>query len=144
MSHPVPALALPAPDVRVLIAPCVAGFSLSAAVLRELLERSPEYFDEPIPKAEFPRLPPDTGSKGELYLGGLLKNDMLYFVRADLPALRTDLWLLEQFDKRGANGLVFRKSAKLKVVTIPADAHWHLFINSDGSEAIHEDHRVWS
>ena len=140
MSHPIPALAPPATDLRVLIAPCVAGLSLSAAVLRELLERSPEYFDEPIPKAEFPRLPPDTG---ELYLGGLLKGDMLYFVRADLPALRTDSWLLEQFDKRGANGLLFQKSAKLKVVTIPADVHWHLFVNADGSEAIHEDHRVW-
>ena len=123
--------------MRILIAPCVAGLSLSAAVLRELLERSPEYFGEPIPKAEFPRLPPDTGSHGELYPGGLLKGDMLYFVREDLLALRTDSRLLEQFDKRGANGLVFQKSAKLKVVTIPADVHWHIFNNASGATHRH-------
>ncbi len=127
--------------VRVLLNTSPGGFVLSTNVLRELLNRRPELFDEPFPETEFA-----CGglSAEEAYGGCVVRDGQVFFLKPFDRTVRTDGWLLEQFDALGSEGLAGKYCGTLQAVEVPADVQWHIFEHEDGSEAVHENHRVWS
>lgn len=126
--------------VRVLLNTTPGGFTLSTGILRELLQRRPELFDEPFAESEFAV---DCMTIEDAYGGCVVAQGQVFFLKPCDWAVRTDAWLLGQFDALGHEGLAGKYCGTLRVVEVPADVQWHIFEHEDGSEAVHENHRVW-
>jgi len=54
--------------------------------------------------------------------------------------VRTDPILIEAVEKLGEEA---NYASLLKIVTIPDDIEWYIWEADDGSEAVHEKHRIW-
>jgi len=124
--------------MKILIGPKVCGIrtAYTMELMKTLFEQFPQYFvcdGEPENK--------DFWTDYWEY-GTLLKDNLLY--RLDLwytsnygEAFRTDEKVHELFRKLGEKG-------EYKIVEVPDDVEWYLFEGEDGSESIHEKHRIWS
>ncbi len=127
--------------MRVLISTRPGGFSLAEPWLQALWLRRPEWFDGPFDAEEFLAGGP---FEPRHWPNGTFRDGMLYFLDDSLPQLRTDPELLALFDAHGSAALVGPCCLQLKAVEVPDDVAWHLVEHDDGSESIHENHRVWS
>lgn len=110
-------------------------------MVRELFNRHPELFDEPLEAADFRGQGESDEELVAHYSGSALVDEKLYFLKD--PAVRTCAWLIEQLESRGYEVMVGNAGRTLKVVEVPDDVQWYLFEAEDGSESIHEKHRVW-
>ena len=130
--------------VQVLIAPCVCGFHLRPEIVNQLFEHHPELFDEPHSAAYM--LGEVLGNSQEalaaLMVNAVRREDDLFFLNTG-AALRTCPWLLALFFAQGSDALVERPGLSLKVVEIPDGVDWYIYSDDDGSEAVHEKHRIW-
>lgn len=136
---PEPTLPPEAQAVRVLIGPGVCGFALAQPVLETLFECSPHYFSAAMPVSDHPG--PLGGGWDE---AAVVRGPSLYFLHPALPALRCDAWLLAQFDVLGGQGIAGKGCGGLKAVLLPSGVGWHIVEDEDGSETVHENHRVWA
>lgn len=129
---------------KVVISTEVAGFAPEYSLLKGLYNAHPEAFDsEGIPSEEF-GLSADA-SESEVAakaITGILVAGMLFFMRND-ASVRTLPWLVAEVERRGGVNCTWRGGAA-KVVDVPDDVEWYLFIGEDGSESVHEKHRSWA
>jgi hypothetical protein len=130
--------------VQVLIAPCAAGFHLHQDILDQLFARHPEMFDAPHSAAELlgERRHLTPADQASLLANSVVRGDDVHFLDMGVP-LRTSTWLLDKLAAEGSASLVARSSQSLKMVEIPEGVNWFVFENDDGSEAVHERHRIW-
>jgi hypothetical protein len=129
--------------MKVIIAPEVCGFSLSRECLEELFARRPDLFDEPFPAEEL-RL--EGQSDAELldwHSSAVLREGHLYFLKEKEPGLRTDAVLLTALEAYGDTALRGKDCGRLKILEVPDEARWYIREEDDGSESVHEMHRVW-
>lgn len=129
--------------MKIIIAPGVCGFSLSRKCLEELFTRRPDLFDEPFPADEL-RL--DGQSDEDLlkwHSNAVLRDCLLHFLKARDPGLRTDACLLAALEAYGDIAVRGNDCSCLKVVEVPDDVRWYIREDDDGSESVHEMHRVW-
>ena len=132
-------------SVKILIGPGIGGLLLKSSVVAELFERFPDLFDEPFLLKDFV---PDgvTGGEGEedalMFSQACVKGEQLFFLK-DTAALRTLPWLIERIEREGSEALC-RRGYNGKVVEIPDDVRWYIRSEDDGSESIHEEHRIWN
>lgn len=130
--------------MKILIAPCVCGFSLNAETCRELYRQRPDFFRESTPLENLAFLDNWSSERAEEFLGScFVENDVVFFLDERNPELRTFPWLIEQYGRIGPAALAGRYSKTLKVVEVPDDVAWHIWQAEDGSESVHEAHRVW-
>lgn len=129
------------PTVRVLIHPGTGAFSLKQELVQQLFERSPHYFDEPLPLSEF-HAPGVTEPLENIFVNCVVRGEEVFFLKIG-PELRVDPWLLQQFDALGSTALAGRYCSGLKAVDVPASAKWHIFEDDDGSEFVRENGRFW-
>lgn len=127
--------------MRVLISSRPGGFSLAQPWLLTLWTRHPDWFDGPFDSEDFL---PDGPFGAQGWPNGIIQDGKLYFLNENQQELRTDLELLALFDAHGSDALRGPFCLQLKVVEVPDDVAWHLVEHEDGSESIHENHRVWS
>ena len=80
----------------------------------------------------------------DIYTNCVQVGDRLHPLLSRDAAVRTYPWLLEQYDKQGAARLVGQYAGTLRAVEVPADVSWTIWENEDGTEAVHEVHRVWA
>jgi len=129
--------------MKVIIAPEVCGFSLSRDCLEELFARRPDLFNDPFPAEEL-RL--EGQSDEELldwHSSAVLREGHLNFLKEKDPGLRTDAVLLAALAAHGDTALRGKDCSHLKVVEVPDDVRWYIREDDDGSESVHETHRVW-
>lgn len=118
------------------------SFWLSRPVIEDLFKRRPELFGTPMPADEM-RTAQDQ-SDAELvdqYEYAVLHDGHLHFLD-DTDGARTDPLLLEQLRANGPCALS-ASDIPLRIVEIPEDVEWYVFEADDGTESIHEKHRVW-
>jgi hypothetical protein len=129
--------------MKVIIAPAVCGFSLNRDCLEELFARRPELFDEPFPADEL-RLEGQTDAELlDWHSSAVMRQGHLHFLKEKDPDLRTDAVLLAALEAYGDTALRGKDCSRLKVVEVPDDVRWYVREDDDGSESIHETHRVW-
>ncbi len=126
--------------MRVLLSVRPGGFTLNQDVLKTLFAHAPHYFDEPLELSDFTH---EGKFDFSAWPNAVVHEGQLYFLMSHSAQLRCDPHLLAQFDARGSEGLCGPYCSQLKAVEVPDDARWHIFEYEDGSEAVHEDHRVW-
>lgn len=140
LATPAPAGAGAADHVRVLISNRPGGFHLAPSVVKAMFEQSPEYFGESFPVSLFQ----STAIAVErAYPNSVLHADQISFLEVHEPRVRTDAWLIEQFDRLGEAALVGECCRTLKAVAVPADAAWQIYVMDDGSERVQEQSRSW-
>lgn len=129
---------------KVLIGPGIGGFSLHRDVVGQLFALQPELFHEPFDIAEF------CGAQ-EKRLPAEIETDMphshvsdskIYFLM-EVPELQSNPWLIAKFEKDGCASLTARGGSNLKIVEVPSGVSWYLRVEDDGSESVHEEHRIW-
>jgi hypothetical protein len=133
--------------VPVLIATCVAGLPpLNREALKELLKKHPEMFGHPHMVGDFDGPRTHENLEDEL-TDCIVEGDKVYFLETGTPEFRVSTWLIDTFRA----GELFSKldlrptgtKPILKLVEIPDDVKWHLYQDSDGSEMVRENARVW-
>jgi hypothetical protein len=127
--------------IRVLISNRPGGFTLAPVVLNTLFERSPEYFSELSPAALFEATTLDELDKA--FPNSVIHGDQICFLDTHVPAMRTDEWLLEQFDLLGSSAMVGECCRNLKAVAVPASATWLIYEFENGAERVQEPVRSW-
>lgn len=127
--------------MQILISTRPGGFSLSQECLDELFSRAPEFFDGPFETDSF-----STAGVFELsqWPNAVLHEGGLFFLLTSHPGVRQDPMLLHKLQTKGSAALVGPYCSSLKAVEVPDGVAWHIFEYEDGSEAVHENHRVWS
>ena len=129
--------------MKVIISPNSGSFSLKRELLEELFERFPDLFQDAFPVEEL-RLPGQTDEEvREWHDSAVLQGDSLYFLKDRNPELRTLPYLVELLEEKGSDALTGRYCSSLKLVEFPDNGEWYLYTHDDGTEAIHERHRVW-
>lgn len=132
--------------MKVLISTGVCGLQISKEMMQALFERDQSFFD-PMPRSEWTEadgLP--TGSNELQRLFGdraVITESYIYFFKSQVAALRTNPWLIEQAEQDVARVVVAGYEKGVKVVELPDGVKWYLRCDDDGSESIHEEHRVW-
>ncbi len=128
---------------RVVICPDTAGLVLTYEVLARLFSAHPEAFSEPMPPADFGL--PEGASASQVEhatLFGVLDGDgMLRFFEHNEARWRALAWLADEVER--LDGKVCWRDKRAKVVELPDEVKWYLYVGEDGSESIHEEHRVW-
>ncbi len=127
---------------RIVISTEIAGFVPERSLLHGLFEAHPEAFDEPFAAEEFGLAA--SADEAELALKthtAILKDGKLHFLLRD-GFVRTLPWLVAEVGRRQGQNCTWR-GGSAKVVEVPDGVQWHLWEDDDGSEAVHEAHRVW-
>lgn len=149
--------------MKVVINKCFGGFGISIAALKELIVRNAKCVNSFTPKKYYGGESENYKSKedwekswkidfedyedlGDGFMAhrlgyNIYKDGLLYQLkdRGD-NAVRTDSDLIEVIEKLGKDS--FGEHSELKIVEIPDDVEWDIH-DYDGSESIHEAHRVW-
>lgn len=124
---------------KVIIKKDAGCFELPRAIVNELWERNPEVFGEPLD--DFIDIVAGNRTFEEQYTWAVERNGLAYFLELHSRALRTLPWLVE---KVASGELEGRRAQQLRVVNLPEDvADWYIFVREDGSERIHETHRIF-
>lgn len=122
--------------MKVVINSKVGGFGLSDAAFEMLLNLKNIPFEKQA----------NSGSYGhtDYYRAGHVGDFEHFLWDRDFTqdVMRTDSDLIKVVEELGAkaNG----RFASLKIVDIPDDVKWYLYISDFGPESIHEVHRSWS
>ena len=128
---------------RAGICPEVAGLVLTYEVLSGLFAAHPEAFSEPMPPEEFGL--PEGATEADVeqaMLFAVFDGDrMLRFFEHHEARWRTLAWLADEVERR--EGKVCWRDKRAKVLELPDDVRWYLYVAEDGSESVHEQHRVW-
>lgn len=128
--------------MKVIIAPNTL-FELNRACLEQLFERRRDVFDEGM-DVEMMRLPGRTDAQVlAWYKSAVLRDGILYFLKDKAQELRTDAELVALIEARGSAAVQDSGRDGLKVVEIPEGVDWYIRTEEDGSESIHEVHRIW-
>lgn len=114
---------------------------MSLAHLEELFRRKPEFFDGPFDPKDFSL---NKAFTLEDWPNAVLQGEQLYFLITNDTVMRQDPVLLQTLDTQGSGALAGAYCSALTAVEVPDDVAWHIFEYEDGSEAVHENHRVWS
>ena len=129
--------------MKIIISSNPGSFSLKRELLEELFERFPDLFQEAFPVEEL-RLPGQTDEEvREWHDSAVLQGDSLYFLKDRDANLRTLPYLVGLLEDNGSDALTGRFCSSLKIVELPDNVDWYLYSHDDGSEAVHERHRVW-
>jgi hypothetical protein len=114
--------------------------------MREMFERDRDFFD-PMPRSEWTNVDGTAQSTEELeqMFGehAIVTEFVLYFFKDKSPRLRTDPWLIGQVEHDVRRVVKPGYEDGVKVLDIPDDVKWYLRAEDDGSESIHEEHRIW-
>lgn len=60
-----------------------------------------------------------------------------------MEELRSDRRLISMIEKLGGDKASINPRHPIEIVEIPDDVEWRIWENEDGSETIHEVHRIW-
>lgn len=129
--------------MKIIIGPCVCGFTLNRAAVEDLFVRRPELFDEPLPAESFRLSGQSDAELLDYYWNAVLRDGQLHFL-IESPEVRTDPILVARLEREGSAALIGPMARLLKVVEVPDDVQWYLFEDDSGAESVHERHRVWS
>jgi len=129
--------------MKVIIAPGVCGFSLSRTSLEELFVRRPELFGEPFPADELRLEGQSDADMLDWHANAVLRDGKLHFLKYKDSRVRTDTVLVALLDAHGDAEVRSADCGPLKLVDIPDDVNWYIHSDEDGSESVHETHRVW-
>jgi hypothetical protein len=128
--------------MKVIIAPN-SMFALSRPCLEQLFARRKDVFDEGI-DVEIMRLPGRTDAQVlAWHTTAVLRGGILYFLKEKARELRTDPELVALIEAQGSAVVQENGRDDLKLVEIPDDIDWYIRTEDDGSESIHESHRIW-
>lgn len=129
--------------MKIIISPESGSFSLKREILEALFTQFPDLFQDAFPVEEL-RLPGQSDEEvREWHDSAVLQGSNLYFIKDRDAALRTHPYLLQLLEKEGSDAVAGRFCSALKIVEVPDNVEWYLYTHDDGTEAIHERHRVW-
>lgn len=131
--------------VKIIISRSVAGMTLHQDVVAQLYELHPEFFDEPHKLSDLMDVLPNQSEqeKSALLSGAVIRDGDVHFLSMD-SRLRTSPWLVTKLESEGSANLVAEARTELKIVEIPDSVEWYVYTDDDGSESVHERHRVWN
>lgn len=136
--------------MKIAIGVGVNGLRLNNYALAELFKRHPEYFDS-FDHATF-LFTDDAHLTGQDACNKLMEiyssqavadHNKIYFLN-DGAQVRTNKWLIEQIEQDPVRVIEMGYEDTAKIVDIPDGIQWYMHASEDGSESIHEHHRVWS
>lgn len=133
--------------LKILTSPCVGGPNLNQAVVDELFTRCPELFDEPHQVSAFFAEGEDRNAPHHdaLIANTVIRGELIYFLNTRSAEFRTCAWLIAKVASEGSERIVPAGSGhRVKIVEIPEGVDWYIYSDDDGTETIHEQHRVWS
>lgn len=135
--------------MKVAIGVKVCGLRLNTYALWEMFKRESQYFDT-FEHHEF-LFPQDAHLIGVAAQRKLQENydeqavvDLthIHFLNNEV-AVRKHPWFIEQIERDPVRVLKPTCLDGLRVVDVPDDVEWYLHTADDGSESVHEKHRVW-
>ena len=123
--------------MKVFCCPEPGGFRISRKLLEDLYERRPELFGEPLAADDF-RLPGrDDAQLLEDCPLAVLRNGQLRFL-VNHAAVRADPVLVALAETGGSKALCGSDNLAVRVVELPDDLQWTLWIDESGAECIIE------
>jgi hypothetical protein len=131
--------------MKIVINTKIGGFDISAEALYELISQNSEFISsyEQTPKCGYEQwIGFKNGYEKEVATDRLKKDNVVFFHHDDYRESRTDSKLIQILLNLGKNANT--KYSELKIVEIPDDVKWYIRCYDDGTEEIHEEHRVWS
>lgn len=134
--------------MKIVIGVNAGGLTLNRYALTELFNRIPEAFDAfyhiDFLFSEDSHLTGADAQKRllECYPGTVVDTEKIHFV-SDHAAIRANPWLIEQVERDPVRVIDLKRLDGVKVCDIPDDIQWYIREDDDGSESIHEVHRVW-
>lgn len=136
--------------MKIAIGVGVNGLRLNNYALAELYKRHPEYFDS-FDHGDF-LFTEDAHLTGQSAADRLMEiyenqavadTNKIHFLN-DGGRMRTNAWLIEQLEQDPVRVITMGYEDTAKVIEIPDDVEWYIHSSEDGSESIHEKHRVWA
>jgi hypothetical protein len=129
---------------RIVICTEVAGFIPERSLMHGLFKAHPEAFEGPWEPENFGLTAESSDEDVSAVLCfGLLHNGELFLYRATEKDARTLPWLVAEVERRQGRNCTWRGGCA-KVVAVPDEVEWLLYEADDGSESIHEAHRIWA
>lgn len=135
--------------MKILIGVKPGGLGLNRFALTELYKRIPEAFDSfyhiDFLFSEDSHL---TGVEAQKRLlecyssNAVVDTEKIHFLN-NIVAIRSNLWLIEQVERDPIRVIDLSGLHSVRVCEIPDGIKWYLHEDDDGSESIHEEHRIW-
>ena len=130
--------------MKIVINTRIGGFDISAEALCELISQDCEYvssyeWTSRLSYEEWINF--ENGFEKELNSNRLKKDNIIFFYDDNYNESRTDNCLIQTILKLGKNANT--QYSELKIIEIPDDVKWYIHCYDDGTEEIHEEHRVW-
>ena len=129
---------------KIVISIEVGGFIPERSLLNALFAAHPEVFTPELWKPEEFGLTSDVDdAELDLKLMTAVVADGNVRVLWPDERVRTLPWLVAEVSRRQGLNCTWR-GGRATIVEVPAGVEWYVYENEDGSESIHEGHRVWS
>jgi hypothetical protein len=131
--------------MKIVIGTKACGLKLRTEMIHALYARNPGFFygmphdlwflkdDGPESEAEFRKLFPEA----------VVGEAEVFFLKDADPALRTDPWLVAQVCVALPTVVKDDYRGGVKIVDVPDGVRWYIRADEDGSEKVHEEHRIW-